>query len=71
MKQLPDIDDRPLSFGKYRGKTPNQVGDYDPSYICWMFENIPDSCSAALYEVCRLDEEAQYWEEFEPWDDSE
>jgi len=36
MKSLETV----LDFGKYKGKTLDEVGDIDPSYICWLHENI-------------------------------
>ena len=73
-----DIDDIPLKFGKYKGKTPNQVAQRDPSYIVWMFKHVESSyidtprvCSKELAEGCEMDireEEAEgfypgYWNE--------
>lgn len=47
------LDFRPLTFGKYRGKTPEQVAEIDPSYICWMYKEIkPTPCSQALKNDC-------------------
>ena len=47
------LDHTPLPFGKYKGKTPDEVSEFDPSYIKWMYENIkPKKCSQWLYEVC-------------------
>lgn len=52
---IPDLDDQPLTFGKYKGQTPNEVGDHDPAYMMWAFENItPVPCSKDLYTACEL-----------------
>ncbi len=51
-----NIDEKPLKFGKYRGKTPDEISDLDQGYIIWMYENIvPKPCSKALYEACQQD----------------
>lgn len=48
-----EFDDTPLTFGKYRGKTPEEISDIDPGYIVWMAENIEEQhCSNALYQFC-------------------
>lgn len=49
----------PLSFGKYKGQTPEDVADGDPSYIAWLYENVPGNVSRELYLAC----------EREKWDD--
>ena len=36
MKSLETV----LDFGKYKGKTLEEVADIDPSYICWLHENV-------------------------------
>jgi len=52
------IDSEPLRFGKYPGKTPDEIADEDPSYIIWMFESIKNPpCSKFLYECCKWDSE--------------
>lgn len=51
-----DIDDRPLRFGKYKGRTPNQIAKHDESYIVWMFNNVDNPpCSKQLAEGCEMD----------------
>lgn len=48
-----ELDDTPLEFGKYKGKTPDYISDYDPGYIVWLWENTTVAhCSKALYEFC-------------------
>lgn len=62
-KQTPEnmkvesIDDTPFPFGKYKGLTPNQVAEEDPSYIVWAYENIKNytTCTALLYKACLQD----------------
>ena len=50
---LPDIDSRKLSFGKYKGMSPDEIGDVNPCYVVWMYENIdPPPCSKELYLAC-------------------
>jgi hypothetical protein len=45
------LDFTPLTFGKYRGKTPEYVAENDPGYLRWMYETVTDkaTCSYALY----------------------
>lgn len=53
-----NIDERPLEFGKYKGLSPDEVAEFDGSYIVWMYENVrPTPCSKELYEGCRMDED--------------
>lgn len=45
-----------LDFGKYKGKTLDEVGDIDPSYICWLHENVKTvKISKWLVEACERD----------------
>lgn len=34
-----NLDDTPLRFGKYKGRTPRQVSLDDPGYIVWLGSN--------------------------------
>jgi hypothetical protein len=45
------LDFTPITFGKYRGKTPEWVAENDPGYLRWMYETVTDrgTCSYALY----------------------
>ena len=53
MVTLPHIDDRPLTFGKYKGETPSEIAQHDPHYITWIYENVePCSVSTELYDEC-------------------
>lgn len=46
-------DDEPLTFGKYKGKTPNEVAGIDPSYLVWLVQNVDDGLvSDELYSEC-------------------
>lgn len=48
------LDKTPLNFGKYRGLTPDEVSEVDPSYIVWMYEKYsPKRCSNFLYTACQ------------------
>ena len=48
-----DLDHTPLTFGRYRGQTPDEVSEHDPSYVVWMYNNIkPEPCSEWLKETC-------------------
>ena len=48
-----DIDSRALTFGKYKGQTPDDISESDPSYIVWLWDNVPDPpVSRALYLAC-------------------
>lgn len=50
------LDHTPLEFGKYKGRTPDQVADIDPSYVVWMWENVvPKRCSRILADACMQD----------------
>lgn len=53
MVKLPDIDDRPLTFGKYKGETPNEIAKRDPHYITWIYKNVEEKhLSTELYDEC-------------------
>lgn len=73
MATVNDIDDLPLTFGKYKGKTPQEVAEIDPGYIIWMHRTIfPAKCSVSLAIACEQDEQEleedkiyhpEYWNE--------
>jgi len=51
-----ELDHTPLCFGKYAGKTPDQISDRNPGYVVWLYEQCKPQCvSRALYEACRED----------------
>ena len=56
--QVKDIDDMPLTFGKYKGETPNEIAEHDDQYICWLYENItnPRPVSRRLYLACNYED---------------
>lgn len=55
MVKLPDIDDRPLTFGKYKGETPNEISRKDPQYLAWIYDNVtPCPVSKDLYNLIEL-----------------
>ncbi len=55
-KEQLHIDETPLIFGKYRGRTPDWISERDPSYIIWMWEEFDNPpCSRALYRWCCAD----------------
>lgn len=50
------IDITPLTFGKYKGKTPEDLVLYDdPDYVVWLFENVKDKkvVSQYMYELAK------------------
>lgn len=53
MEDIDDLDNTSLTFGKHKGKTPDEISEEDPGYIIWMAENIKEQhCSDALYQYC-------------------
>lgn len=47
------LDKIPLQFGKWAGKTPNEIADLDPGYVVWLYDECtPQRCSRALYLAC-------------------
>lgn len=56
MVKLPHTDERPLTFGKYKGESPNEIAKHDPEYLTWIYENVEERpVSTELYEACQLD----------------
>jgi hypothetical protein len=52
-----NLDHTPLTFGKYKGKTPDEVsqmGTSGENYIVWMYDNVDrfPTCSEALARAC-------------------
>lgn len=42
-----------VTFGKHKGKTLDEISDTDPSYICWLKENVKTiKISKSLAEDC-------------------
>jgi hypothetical protein len=47
------LDNKELTFGKYKGSTPLQVAEEDPAYIVWMYDNLDyKHCTEALRDEC-------------------
>lgn len=48
------LDHTALYKGQYKGESPSQIAEHDPSYVVWMYETWnPKPCSALLYDECR------------------
>jgi hypothetical protein len=61
-----DLDHTPLTFGKHRDKTPDEISEIDPGYIVWLAENVkPPVVSDLLAQACADDDDPTYVEE--PW----
>lgn len=56
------LDHTPLTFGKYKGKTPDQVSNYDPNYLVWLYDTVTDkpTCSKLLRDACSRNEKPRY-----------
>ena len=59
------IDDTPLTFGKYKGKTPRQIAAEDPWYIVWLGGNVKTvAISRRLLLACREECQSEdIWQE--------
>lgn len=61
-----ELDNTPLTFGKYKSHTPKEVSVIDPSYIVWMYDSVkPAKCSKELRNGCEWqirEGQAEYWE---------
>ena len=45
-----------VTFGKYKGKTLDEISDINPSYICWLKENVKTiKIPKWLVEACERD----------------
>jgi len=62
-----ELDHQPMTFGKYKGKTPEWVSENDPAYLIWAFDTVKDKpvCSKALYVDCKNDIEEQCASEYQ------
>lgn len=47
-----DEDNIPLTFGKYKGESPNDIAEHDPGYVVWLYENKPELVSRTLAVAC-------------------
>ena len=52
------LNDTPLTFGKYKGKTPVEIAETDPKYVIWMYDNVTThpTCSKQFRDYCEQDE---------------
>lgn len=52
-----DLDHTPLTFGRYRGQTPDEVSEHDPKYLVWMYDTVKNrpTCSKTLRDNCEND----------------
>lgn len=61
-----DEDSLPLTFGKYKGESPNDISEHDPRYVVWLYENIqPPVVSRALAVECEQtaeDEDSDWYD---------
>lgn len=56
MKKDEALDHKPMEFGKYKGRTPSEIADFDPGYIVWLYNSIdPKRCSRLLADACEED----------------
>lgn len=63
-----DIDELPLTFGKYAGKTPSELMAEDPSYVVWMYDNVsPKPCTEELYMDAVEASEDEPFDSEDPW----
>ena len=54
-----DLDHLPLNRGKFRGRTPSEVAEIEPSYITVVLASWnPKVCSDALIRDCQRDLDA-------------
>jgi hypothetical protein len=51
------LDHTPLTFGKYKGQTPDEVSENDPGWIVWAYDNVKNRkvCSKTLRDACKND----------------
>jgi len=72
------LDDTPLTFGKHKGETPNDIAVVNPQYVVWMYDNMNRKfCTMELRNKCEdmshgNDEEwhelsSVYFEDIDPW----
>ena len=49
------LDKSPILFGKYRGHTPEEVYETDPSYLVWAFDTIKNRpiCSKNMRDAAK------------------
>ena len=66
MSGVPDMrDDVPVNFGKWKGRTPNEIATVDPGYVVWMHANVqPTPCSRELALDCEQEQRENDAERF-------
>ena len=67
-----DLINQTITFGKYKGKTWDEVSDIDPSYVLWAVDNVkevklPQSFIDAV-EMDQQEREEDFWSAFEGYD---
>lgn len=51
-----DIDEQPLTVGKYIGYSPDSVAAADPEYLVWLYDNSTEKpCTKYLRDICEMD----------------
>lgn len=50
-----DVDNEPLTFGKHKGMTPNEIFYDDPQYLIWLKKTGSPIPSQDLYEEALLE----------------
>ena len=55
------LDTQALTFGKFKGRTPDWIMRNEPSYLVWAYENTDHTvCSKELYEEALEDVQQQH-----------
>jgi len=71
------LDDTELTFGKYKGETPNEIAEEDPQYLMWMYDTLNtkfctkklrDQCEDCSLESWEADKEADEFHGFDGFD---
>jgi len=54
---MKDVDDTPLTFGKFKGKSPEEVSDIKPDYLVWVAETFSTAIpfSEGMYNFCKAE----------------
>lgn len=66
-----DIDEQPLTIGKYIGHSSEQIAETDPEYLIWLYDNSEiKPCSKYLRDLCEMDirESENKWLDDSEWD---
>lgn len=67
-----DLINQTIGFGKYKGKTWDEVSDIDPDYVLWAVDNVkevklPQSFIDAL-EMDQREREEDFWSALQGYD---